>query len=49
MGILVSDFDGTVTRYYFSRLSEVLRERGELFHPFQRWSEITDQLQKTPC
>jgi 2,3-diketo-5-methylthio-1-phosphopentane phosphatase len=30
-------------------LAEALRERGERFHPFERWSEIADRLQKTPC
>lgn len=27
-------------------LAEALRERGEKFHPFERWSEIADELQK---
>jgi 2-hydroxy-3-keto-5-methylthiopentenyl-1-phosphate phosphatase len=30
-------------------LAEVLSERGEKFHPFERWSEIADQLQKVEC
>jgi len=30
-------------------LAEALRERSERFHPFERWSNIADQLQKTPC
>ncbi len=82
MSILISDFDGTVTRYdFFERirkrwpfssqddpwekfvadrpeallvrpelrlargwLAEALGERGERFHPFERWSQIADQL-----
>jgi 2,3-diketo-5-methylthio-1-phosphopentane phosphatase len=27
-------------------LAETLKERGEKFHPFERWSEIADELQK---
>jgi 2-hydroxy-3-keto-5-methylthiopentenyl-1-phosphate phosphatase len=27
-------------------LAEALNERGEKFHPFERWSEIADELQK---
>ena len=30
-------------------LAEALRERSERFHPFERWSEIADQLRVTPC
>ena len=30
-------------------LAEALSERGEGFHPFERWSQIVDQLQKTAC
>ena len=30
-------------------LAEALGERGEKFHPFERWSEIADQLQKPEC
>ena len=30
-------------------LAEALSERGEGFHPFERWSQIADQLQKTAC
>jgi 2-hydroxy-3-keto-5-methylthiopentenyl-1-phosphate phosphatase len=30
-------------------LAEALRERGEKFNPFERWSEIADQLQKVEC
>jgi hypothetical protein len=30
-------------------LAEALRERSERFYLFERWSEIADQLQKTPC
>ena len=30
-------------------LAETLNERGEKFHPFERWSEIADQLQKAEC
>src|SRR5262245_29094662 len=37
------------SRFARSWLAEALRERGERFHPFEHWSEIADQLQKTPC
>ena len=30
-------------------LAEALSERGEGFHPFERWSQIADQLRKTQC
>jgi 2-hydroxy-3-keto-5-methylthiopentenyl-1-phosphate phosphatase len=30
-------------------LAEALSERGEKFNPFERWSEILDQLQKVEC
>ena len=30
-------------------LAEALGERGEKFHPFERWSEIADQLLKPEC
>jgi 2-hydroxy-3-keto-5-methylthiopentenyl-1-phosphate phosphatase len=30
-------------------LAETLSERGEKFHPFERWSEIADQLLKPEC
>ena len=30
-------------------LAEALYERGERFHPFERWSEIADQLQRAEC
>ena len=30
-------------------LAEALSERGEGFHPFERWSQIADQLQKAQC
>jgi 2-hydroxy-3-keto-5-methylthiopentenyl-1-phosphate phosphatase len=30
-------------------LAEALSKRGEGFHPFERWSQIVDQLQKTAC
>ncbi len=30
-------------------LAEALGERGERFHPFERWSQIADQLQKAKC
>ena len=30
-------------------LAEALSERGEKFHPFERWSQIADQLQKAEC
>ena len=30
-------------------LAEALSERGEGFHPFERWSQIADHLQKTAC
>jgi len=36
-------------RFARSWLAEALLERGERFHPFERWSEIADQLQKTTC
>ena len=77
MSILISDFDGTVTRYdffdrvrkrwpfppqddpwekfvtgeitHFQALAESLYDRGEKFQPFERWSEIADQLQNGEC
>ena len=30
-------------------LAEALRERGEEFHPFERWSQIADCLQNAAC
>jgi len=30
-------------------LADALGERGEPFHPFERWSQIADQLQKAAC
>jgi hypothetical protein len=48
MGILVSDYNETLTRYDFFA-AETLRERGERFHPFERSVEIANQLQKTRC
>lgn len=30
-------------------LAEALRERGEGFHPFERWSQIADQLREEAC
>jgi 2-hydroxy-3-keto-5-methylthiopentenyl-1-phosphate phosphatase len=30
-------------------LAEALSERGEQFHPFERWSQIADQLQNSAC
>jgi hypothetical protein len=30
-------------------LAEALSERGERFYPFDRWSQIADQLQKAQC
>jgi 2-hydroxy-3-keto-5-methylthiopentenyl-1-phosphate phosphatase len=30
-------------------LAEAFRERGEKFHPFERWSQIADQLQNDEC
>jgi hypothetical protein len=30
-------------------LAEALSERGEGFYPFDRWSQIADQLQKAQC
>jgi 2-hydroxy-3-keto-5-methylthiopentenyl-1-phosphate phosphatase len=30
-------------------LAEAFRERGEKFHPFERWSQIADQLQNHEC
>ena len=30
-------------------LAEALSERGQGFHPFERWSQIAAQLQKTAC
>jgi hypothetical protein len=38
-------------RLRFARgwLAEALGERGERFHPFERWSQIADQLQKAEC
>ncbi|MGA8660557.1 MAG: haloacid dehalogenase-like hydrolase [Chthoniobacterales bacterium] len=30
-------------------LAEALGECGEKFHPFERWSQIADQLQKAEC
>jgi 2-hydroxy-3-keto-5-methylthiopentenyl-1-phosphate phosphatase len=30
-------------------LAEALTERGEKFHPFERCSQIADQLQKARC
>ena len=29
--------------------AEALSERGEGFHPFERWSQIADQLQNAEC
>jgi 2-hydroxy-3-keto-5-methylthiopentenyl-1-phosphate phosphatase len=38
-------------RLRFARgwLAEALSERGEGFYPFDRWSQIADQLQKAQC
>jgi 2,3-diketo-5-methylthio-1-phosphopentane phosphatase len=30
-------------------LAETLKERGEKFHPFERWSQIADHLQNIEC
>jgi 2-hydroxy-3-keto-5-methylthiopentenyl-1-phosphate phosphatase len=30
-------------------LADAFRERGEKFHPFERWSQIADRLQKGAC
>jgi 2-hydroxy-3-keto-5-methylthiopentenyl-1-phosphate phosphatase len=30
-------------------LADALRERSEKFHPFERWPQIADQLQKPEC
>jgi 2-hydroxy-3-keto-5-methylthiopentenyl-1-phosphate phosphatase len=30
-------------------LAEALSERGEIFHPFECWSEIADRLRKGEC
>jgi 2-hydroxy-3-keto-5-methylthiopentenyl-1-phosphate phosphatase len=30
-------------------LAEALSERGEKFHPFERWSQIADYLQNVQC
>jgi 2-hydroxy-3-keto-5-methylthiopentenyl-1-phosphate phosphatase len=30
-------------------LAEALSERGERFYPFDRWSQIADELQKAQC
>jgi len=30
-------------------LAESLSDRGEKFQPFERWSEIADQLQNAEC
>jgi 2-hydroxy-3-keto-5-methylthiopentenyl-1-phosphate phosphatase len=38
-------------QFRFARgwLAETFRERGEKFHPFERWSQIADQLQNAEC
>jgi len=38
-------------QFRFARgwLADALGERGEKFHPFERWSQIADQLQKAQC
>ena len=30
-------------------LAEALKERGEGFYPFERWSQIADQLENLEC
>jgi 2-hydroxy-3-keto-5-methylthiopentenyl-1-phosphate phosphatase len=30
-------------------LADAFGERGEKFHPFERWSQIADRLQKGAC
>jgi 2,3-diketo-5-methylthio-1-phosphopentane phosphatase len=37
------------SRFARGWLAEALSERGEKFHPFERWSEIADQLLKPEC
>jgi 2,3-diketo-5-methylthio-1-phosphopentane phosphatase len=37
------------SRFARGWLAEALRERNEPFQPFERWSQIADQLQKSPC
>jgi 2-hydroxy-3-keto-5-methylthiopentenyl-1-phosphate phosphatase len=37
------------SRFARGWLADALTERGEKFHPFERWSEIADQLQKPEC
>src|SRR5215469_15681349 len=38
-------------QFRFARgwLAEALSERGERFHPFERWSQIADELQNAEC
>ena len=36
-------------RFATGWLAEALRERGEGYHPFERWSQIADQLQNEQC
>ncbi|MBV9673009.1 MAG: HAD-IB family phosphatase [Verrucomicrobia bacterium] len=39
---------GPELRFARGWLAEALTERGERFHPFERWSQIADQLQALP-